>query len=329
MARLRGRSRAVQRVIALAGVAVLCLAVASSPAAKAVTVGFSGLLPSPVFEGQKATIAVYVQPASPLCILTIRYKGGRTDRRQQAAPKGRASWTVRIPAVPPGPATVMVSCKGAGTVRGTMLVQWPLQAPLLSVGKSGWSQRNQFATTSDVSYGIALRNERVRFDALNVAVLVNFVDATNRVLGSARTTVSRIPSGSTFYVGGSQSIPTQTPVARLEIVVGPATSAQKVASVPPLVSDVVISPDRDGAYVESVHGQLLNAYQAPMQSAYVGVVLLDSGGNIVGGGLTIVDGPISHGARVFFLATSGFTAVPVGRASSAVVSAVPTYPSTG
>ena len=313
-------------MIALAGIAMLALAVASSTAAKRNIIGFSGLLPSPAFEGQTVRIAVYVRPASPLCTLTIRYVGGRTDRKVQAAPTGRAEWNVRIPNVPPGKAAVIVTCKGAGTVRGTMLVQWALQAPLLSAGNSGWSQRSQtFSTSSDVSYGVAVKNERARFDAANVAVLVNFVDDANRILGTARNTISRIPAGGTFYVGGSQSIPTQTPIARLEVVVGPATSAQIQPSLPPLISDVAIVPSRDGMYVDSVHGQLLNAYQFPMQSARIGIVLLDAAGNIVGGGLTTVLGPIAHGARVFFVAASGFRAIPLSRASTGVISAVPTY----
>jgi hypothetical protein len=313
-------------VIALAGIAVLALAVASSPAAKRNDIGFSGVPPSPAYEGQTARIAVYVRPASPRCTLTIRYTGGRTDRRVQAAPKGRAEWNIRIPAVPPGQAAVTVTCKGAGTVRGTMLVQWPLQTPLLSAGKSGWSQRNQtFGTSSDVSYGVAVKNERARFDAVNVAVLVNFVDDANRVLGSARNSLSRIPAGGTFYLGGSLSIPTQTPIARLEIVVGPATSAQIVPSQPPLISDVAIVPARDGTYVDSVRGQLLNTYQFPMQSARLGIVLLDSSGNIVGGGQTTAQGPIAKGARVLFVATSSFRAIPLSRASTGLISAVPTY----
>ena len=308
---------------------MFCLAVASGPGAKTVSVGFLSPLPSTVFEGQKTTILVFVQPASRLCVLTIRYKGGRTERRQQSALKGRASWSVRIPAVPPGMATVTVTCKGAGTVRGTTLVQWALQTPRLSVGKRGWSQLNQsFGTASDVSYGFVLRNERVRFDAINVAILVNFVDSANRVLGSARSTINRLPAGATVYSGGKQSLSTQVPVARLEIVVGPATSAQKVLSTPPLISDVVITPDRAGAYVDSVQGQLLNVAQSPLQSADVGIVLLDASGNIVGGGTTFVPGPIAHGARQFFSAPFIFNTVPAANASSALVSAVPTYPST-
>ena len=325
VASLRGRSKAIQRVVALAVVTVLCLAVASGPAAKAGYISFSGL-PSTVYEGQKTTIKVYVRPASPLCVLTIRYTGGRTDRRQQAAPKGNASWTLRVPNVPPGTATVTVTCKGAGTVRDTMLVQWALQAPLLSVGQTGWSQRNlPLSTGSLVSYGLVLRNERARFDAIYVTVLVNFVDAENRVLGSSRRTLVRVPASFTVYVGGLQSLPTQTPVARLETVVGPAKSAQRVASAPPLISDVVIAPDRAGTYVDSVRGQLLNAYQSPMRSADIGIVLLDSAGNIVGGGFTHALGPISNGARVFFSAAFTFRPIPVGNATSALVSAVPTY----
>jgi hypothetical protein len=329
VASLRGRSRVVHGAIALAGVALLFASVASGPAARGVAVGFNPGLRTPVFIGQTTTISVFVQPGSALCTLSIRYTGGRTDRRTGAAPRLRVAWNVRIPAVPPGPASVTVSCKGSGTAKGTMLVQWPLQAPLLTLGQSGWSQRNRSAGTgSDVSYGLAVKNERARFDAVNVNVLVNFVDDTNRVLGTARKTIGLIPAGGTYYVGGLLGLATQTAVTRLEIVVGPAKSAQKVETTPPLISDVVIIPNKDGVYVDSVQGQLLNTSENPMQSADVGIVLVDSAGNIAGGGSTSAPGPVQHGAREFFRAASSFGPVPLSRASSALVSAVPRYLST-
>ena len=36
-------------------------------------------------------------------VVTIQYKGGRTDRWPKRARGGQATWTVRVPAVPPGP----------------------------------------------------------------------------------------------------------------------------------------------------------------------------------------------------------------------------------
>jgi hypothetical protein len=310
---------------------MLSAAVASSSGAKALGVSFSPGLPSQVFEGQRTTISIVVQPASRLCALKIRYKGGRLDRRTQAALHGRASWTLRVPAVPPGTATVSVSCAGAGSVSGTMLVQWALQAPKLAVTKRGYTQRTTSTDRSDVSYGLALRNERVRFDAGNVNVLVNFVDSTNRVLGSDHRSVSRIPAGSTFYVGNQTSISTATPVARLEIIITAATSVQKQISVPPLISDVTIVPEMNpppgvGPHVDSIRGQLLNHYRSPLQSADLGIVIVDAGGNILGGGSTGAPGPLSYGAREFFDASGTFSAIPLSKAASVLVSPVPTYP---
>jgi hypothetical protein len=65
-----------------------------------------------------------------------------------------------------------------------------------------------------------------------------------------------------------------------------------------------------------------------MQSADVGIVLVDAAGTIVGGGTTFVSGPIAHGARQFFSASFIFNTVPAANAASALVSAVPTYPLT-
>jgi hypothetical protein len=71
---------------------------------------------------------------------------------------------------------------------------------------------------SEVSFGLTLHNERSRSDAANVAVLVNFVDSTNRVLGTAHLVVGRLPASSTFStfsLGGQQLLSTKSVVSRL------------------------------------------------------------------------------------------------------------------
>jgi hypothetical protein len=305
---------------------ILLLAVAPISGARTLGVVFSPGLPPKVFGGQRVTISVLVIPAGKQCTLKIRYKGGKSDRRQRAATGSRASWAFRVPAVPPGTATVTVSCKGAGSAKGKMLVQRALQAPKLSVDKRGYSQRPTL-TGSNVSYGLALRNERQKQDVVNVSVLVNFVDSTNRVLGSAIRTVSRVPAGSTYYVGGQSPIPTQTAVARLEIVLTSVASAERQAGLTPLISDVIIVPDSREPYVASVQGQLLNRDTSALRSADLGIVVLNAAGDIVGGGSTYASGPVSYGAREFFNSSGSFSAIPMSQAASVLVSPVPTYSS--
>ena len=63
-----------------------------------------------------------------------------------------------------------------------------------------------------------------------------------------------------------------------------------------------------------------------MQSADLGLVVLDVQGNIVGGGQVAVPGPISVGSREFFNASGSFNTIPIGRAASVLVSPVPSFP---
>src|SRR5438105_4759418 len=70
---------------------------------------------SRVFEGQGVSVVVSVAPADRACVLSIRYRGGRTDRLGARAVRGLVSWTVRIPDVPPGPALVVAACGASGS----------------------------------------------------------------------------------------------------------------------------------------------------------------------------------------------------------------------
>jgi hypothetical protein len=280
-------------------------------------------LPAKVFEGQRVTITAVVAPASKRCTLTINYAGNRTDHRAAIA-RGKATWTLRIPNVPPGTATLTASCPGAGTVTEKLEIQWATEAPKIVVSRRGFTQRvgNGY---SAVSYGLALVNKRTRSDAINVAVLVNFVDSANRVLGTAHTGVTRLPASSTYYLGGQQTIGTKTTVARIEVVIE-ATSAANELATPPLISDVVLTQSPFEPYMAGVSGQLLNHYPLSMQSGNIGVVILDSSGTIVGGGTGAAQGPLAHGAREFFSAIGTFNAIPMSNAASALISVVPTYP---
>ena len=305
---------------------------------------FKSAVPAQLFEGQRAGFSVTVRPPSVLCVLAIRYTGGRTDKYRRSALKGSATWAFRVPAVPPGPATITVICRGSGTTSTTLPVEYALQAPKLSVGARGFSQApGPIDGTSEVSYGAAVKNERVHLDAVNVDVLFNFVDSTNRVLGSAHRFVPKIPAGATFYAGGHETIetPCGTPcgrpcctVARVEVIVTRATSAQAAPSLAPQWSDVVLSPTMtcplpqaapNPGYVIAVCGQLLNQRKGPpIQSVDVGIVVLDAGGNILGG-FSTQHGSMTFGAREFFYAFTPLGAIRFEKAASALVSPVPTY----
>ena len=89
------------------------------------------------------------------------------------------------------------------------------------------------------------------------------------MLGSAHLTKWRIPAARTIFVGSQISIPTQTPVARIEVVFVSARSTEPLPSTPLLISDVVAVPDSRG-YLSSVRGQVLNKHPTPLTGGFSG-----------------------------------------------------------
>jgi hypothetical protein len=288
-------------------------------------VSFLGLPPQ-VFQGQRVSFKILASPTSRNCTLVIHYKGGRVQRlAARSAASGATSWTARIPAAPPGSATLKAVCAGAGTATASLSVKWALEAPKLVVERRGFSQRpHKYDAGSDVNFGLAIQNERAHFDAANVAILVNLVDATNRVLGSAHLSKSRVPAATTIYLGSQMTIPSQTAVTRIEVVFVSATSSERQSSVPLLISDTVLVPDTQG-FVSAARGQLLNKYPQPLQLGDVGVLLEDSNGNVIGGGSGYASGPLSLGAREAFGVTGPFSAVPFAQVAAALFTVVPSY----
>jgi hypothetical protein len=115
------------------------------------------------------------------------------------------------------------------------------------------------------------------------------------------------------------------PIARVEVVAVEATSAAMQPAAPPLISDILIAPDRDG-FVAAVYAQLLNQANLALQGGELGTVLVDGDGNIIGGGRGSVQGPVSLGARELSKTFGQLNAVPYARAVEALVSVVPRYP---
>ena len=281
-------------------------------------------VPPQVVQGQKATINASAIGYSGSCSLTIRYKGGRVWTAARSG--GSPSWTFRVPAVPPGPAHVVVRC-GASSASATMSVQWALQPVNISVGKRGFTQRPQrFGTGRDVNYAVAVHNDSVRFDATNVDVLVNFVAADNSVVGSDHRSLIRLPADSTFYVGAQATTSTRTAVTRLEVIIT-STPAYKQPAKPPLVSDIAFLPSAvEPTQLGTVQLQVLNSFTQPFAYAAVGVAILDGAGNIIGGGSAQAQGPVKPNARELVISYGSYSAVPLASAASALVSVVPRYP---
>jgi hypothetical protein len=318
-----------RRTLTLAIVVVAACTLSASAGAGARNVGFSGL-PSQVYEGQTTTFTVDLgSNARANCTLTIHYAGKRIDTIAHTSQNGHASWRIRIPAVPPGVARLRATCAGLGSATGQVLVQWALQTPQLSVTKRGFIETFDSPTsTGTVSYGLAIHNERIRFDATDVEFLVNFVDANNRVLGTDHVGIDRIPAGTTVYRGAQIGVQYDQSdlVTRLEIVLVKATSSQKVVSTPVLISDIQLVPGGNGNLeIDQVRGQLLNQSKLQLTGADLGIIILDAAGNVIGGGTGSGGGPLSQGAREFFSSCCSYSKIPLANAVSVLISAVPSY----
>jgi hypothetical protein len=280
----------------------------------------------PVYIGQTMQLRVVVRPETVHCVATISYAGGKLQRLgdRLVGPSG-GTWSFRVPAVRPGRARALVNCAELGRSSIQFQVQAALQAPRIITERTGFTQRmNPKTNSSDVSFGLQLRNDRSKLDAGNLAILVNLVDADNRVLATDHLRLSRIPAGMTVYTGDQISHLVMLPIARVEVVAVQAISIPMQPATPPLISDVLIAPDREG-YIATVYAQLLNQSQLPLQGGELGTVLVDADGNIIGGGRGIVQGPVSLGARELSKTSSRLSAIPYAGAQ-ALISVVPRYP---
>jgi hypothetical protein len=309
--------------LVLGFVAALCVAGGASARTSGVTIRG---LNKPVYPGQTIQLRVMVRPHAVHCVATIKYTGGKIQRLgdRVAGPKG-ATWSFRIPGVPPGSARASVDCGEVGRASIPFKVTAALQTPRIITERTGFSQRLNRDGSTDACFGLQLRNARTRVDATHVAVLVNLVDAENRVLATDHLRLVRIPAGATVYIGDQISRLVNIPIARVEVVAVEATSAPVQPATPPLISDILFTPSRDGG-VDKVYAQLLNQSALILQGGELGTVLLDAEGNIIGGGRGTVQGPVSLGARELSKTFGQLDAVLYANVSEALISVVPRYP---
>jgi len=280
----------------------------------------------PVYIGQTMQLRVMYHGQSVHCVATVSYTGGKVQKLgDRATSSSGATWSFRVPAVRPGTARAVINCGEAGKGSIPFQVRAALQAPKIITEQTGFSQRLNRDGSTNVCFGLELRNDRARVDAAHVAVLVNLVDADNRVIGTDHLTLIRIPAGATVYIGDQLSRLVNIPIVRVEVVAVTATSTPIAPATPPLISDILITPDRD-RYVGGVYAQLLNQSGLQLQGGELGTVLVDAEGNIIGGGRGNVQGPVSLGARELSKTFSQMTAVPYDSAAQALISVVPRYP---
>jgi hypothetical protein len=303
-------------------VAFAAIAAGSASAASQWTLRFS-FVPQRAFQGQPAAVSVLVKPSSARCSLSVKYVDGslQSGLGMLRAKSGSASWKWSLAqAAPAGPARAVVACGRSGSLsRIFTVVGGTVRHSKLSIVNTGYSQRPaSYGSGSSVSYGVVLDNPSNTEDAQNVSVQVNFIDSTNHTLQSA------------FNLGGSEALSSQTPVVKLEVIVQTG-SYVKAATHEPAVENVHIVPSSfEPDWVGEVDGDLINDdLTDTLTNAQIFVVLFDSAGNIVGGGTGFIFATLPPGTRVYMSSSSGFTAVPTAKATTAAISIVPTYKAPG
>ncbi len=322
----------LSRLALVASLAALCFVPTGGATLDSGSSVSFAFFPEKAFQGQPASFAVNVRPKGTKCTAQVLYAGGaRQAFAAVLARTGRATWRWTVPPKARlGQATLSVVCGRAGRSSRVLTVTGPPTAPArVIVEKQGFSQRVRF-TTREVSFGVVLSNPTADKDALDVTVLVNFVDATNRVVATTSTTVPGVRAEARFYHGGSTTIPDGTPVSKLEIVTRIGSQAVRQLRGPALDDIQVLAAMWDPGYVGAIQGQLLNDNtRLLLTNTQISTVVFDGAGNVIGGGTGYASAPMLPGVRSYFQANGGVGAIPIDRAASASVSAVGTYQAVG
>jgi hypothetical protein len=322
-----------QHAIVLAGLALASLVLACAAAAGTGkdAVRFSRFT-ARVIQGKEASVEVAVRRAGSRCALTVRYANGSRQRGLSAArpQAGRVSWQWRIPAEAAiGHARVSVACPGAGTVsRDLVVVGGDDTDAKVAVASKGFSQKTREGRgQSEISYGLLLANTSRAKDALEVNVLINFLDANRRIVASKTDRIGAIGAGSTYALGGSMYLGAFT-VEHLEVVVRVGKSVPRSIAYP-AIREVSVGPSLvDPAFVGGVYGEIVNVHRSlTLERARISVILLDSAGAVLGGGTGYASAELPPGARVLFKVTTGITPVRIDRVASVRVSTEPSYAS--
>ena len=299
------------------------------------TVRFS-FVPQHVYQGQPAAISALVKPASTKCTLLVRYLDGTAETGITATRTagGRVDWKWNVgPAAPAGPAKATVHCdfRSINLSRAFTVVGGTVRHSKLSIVNTGYSQRpDRFGSGSSVSYGVVLDNPSDTEDAQGVTVQVNFIDAKNHTLQTATSRIGAIGAASTFDVGGSQSLSSQTPVTKLEVVVQTDAFVKRAVHEPATENIHIVASALEPAWVGEVDGEIVNDHPTDtLTNAQTYIVLFDAAGHVVGGGTGSLYAALPPGTRAFYSASFGFAAVPTDKATTAEVSIVPTYKAPG
>ena len=115
-------------------------------------------------------------------------------------------------------------------------------------------------------------------------------------------------------------------VTRIETVVTVSAHAPTTRKFPDIANIAIVPSLFDAGYVGEVDGELRNGdKRMTLRSANLSIVILDAAGNVIGGGTGMSFAPIPPGARILFKAQSGFGAIRLDQAASALISIEPSW----
>lgn len=290
----------------LVALAIAVAAAAVPQAAAAATVRLAKVRVTPR-AGEQVTVSARVTGArGPLpvrCRLRVTGRAGgagapRSARRED--PSGRVSWSWRVPLrAATGPRRLRVSCDGAGSAGGALIVgparflprvvsrelaQRPLQA--LVPGERGYA------------YLLRIVNPRRDFDLIDVTIGVDLVGASGTGVATRSVFIERLPAGGTLLAGEQVTVVGDEPPVTLRVRV-PKADGRYPASPAATVRALRIVRNTDGSELY-VRGEIANPAFTLTRPGDLTIALRDARGNLVDVGAALTGEPVIAGGSVTF-----------------------------
>lgn len=185
------------------------------------------------------------------------------------------------------------------------------------VEKSGFSVSRK---GREVGYGLVLRNTS-NFDAIGADIDVALLDESGVTIGLDEFWLEVIPAGQTFFMGRCIDVEKRKAPSALKVLVR-AERGQLPKLRLPQATDIRFSDESLWGTVGTVvRGRITNDSDRTLKGmAYIGFVLFDKDGNVVGGGEGWPDWPIRPGRTVSFQSFEGTTYTPASKVATVGVS---------
>ena len=174
----------------------------------------------------------------------------------------------------------------------------------VQVVASGFTQESTGAS-SIISYGLILQNKSAQVAALHIQLAFSLVDAQGRSVASATTSITGIPAGGRFYIGGMAAPNVSLTVAKLEASATVGSSATRQPVLPSVshlsLAGYSVAPGIPVPGYGNIGGDITNPYSVPLAStATIYVVYLNPQGQVVGGASEDAGAQVEPGATVAF-----------------------------